>query len=265
MGGFDGCDECGEQVQDDGRSPAAVWGAWGVFEGAGRGPPGGAGAAVEGAGAGCAAGLLERVGRLREACADEGGGVGGGDGQEVAEGGDVTGAPGASGTLQQDGRFPYEMLGGRPVDRAGRGVVAVADPGQGQVVGERFPGEPDRAGTAVGAVAGQRDRVPDQGSIVVVAFADAQALIAEPVQEIRVAGREGGGVADGALEGFAGGLRQVPAVGFRALPGGRGPARGPVARRHRDQAPRGLEGAGGGVHADDESSVRQEVGTFIRT
>ncbi|MFE4526870.1 hypothetical protein ACFRMO_02825 [Streptomyces anulatus] len=109
--GLDGFDE-GEQEVQDGGCPAAAGRSGCAFQGAGGGLEPGAGGAVEGAGAGGPKGLLEPGGRGLYVGADGGRGDGGGDGQEVAEGGDVARTLGASGTGQQDRSF---------ADAAGRG------------------------------------------------------------------------------------------------------------------------------------------------
>lgn len=251
VGGFHRLDQGDQQVQDHrGPSPAAR-GAGCLLQGACGGSPAGAGSAFEGAGAGGAGGLLERRRCLLEAVADECRGVRGGDGQEVTESGDVTRALGASGRAEEHGGFTDPGLGGRPVDRARRKVVALADPGQGEVVGELAAGEPDRPGAAVGAVSGERDRVAEEDAGLVASFPHAQARVAAAVEELGVAGGEGGGLADRALQDLAGGLRHAPAVGFRELAHRRETAGGAVGRRHGGQAPAGFELPGGGVHAED--------------
>ncbi|MFD3547816.1 hypothetical protein ACFWUW_19810 [Streptomyces sp. NPDC058655] len=186
-----------------------------------------------------AGGLLERVGRCLDAVADVGRGVRGGDGQEVAEGGDVAGAFALPGAAQQGGRFADPVLCERPVRRGDKGLEAFADAGQGQVVGERRAGEPDRARAVVGAVPRQRDRVPEQRAGLVAAFAHAHARVAKPVEEVGVAVRERGRGTDGALQGLPGSLHQAAAGGLLGLASDRAAARGPVERRHRGQAPAG--------------------------
>ncbi|GGY78643.1 hypothetical protein [Streptomyces anulatus] len=102
----------GEQEVEDGGCAAAAGCSGCVFQGAGGGLEAGAGGAVEGAGAGGAGGLLEGGGRGADLVADGGRGDGGGDGEEVAEGGDVARTLGASGTRQESRYF---------ADAAGRG------------------------------------------------------------------------------------------------------------------------------------------------
>lgn len=177
--------------------------------------------------------------------------MGGGHRQEVAEGRDVARAFVLPGAAQEYGRLPDPVLRERPVGLGDEGFVAFADAGQGQVVGERGSGEPDGAGAAVGTVAGQRDRVPDEGAVVVAVFTHAQARVAEPVEEVGVAVGEGGRGADGALQGLPGGLREAAAGGFLGLAGDRPAARGAVERGHLGEAPAGFETAGGGVHGGD--------------
>ncbi|MFG2615857.1 hypothetical protein [Streptomyces anulatus] len=101
--GLDGFDE-GEQEVQDGGCAAAAGRSGGVFQGAGGGLEPGAGGAVEDAGAGGPGGLLEGGGRGADLVAYGGGGRRGGDGEEVAEGGDVTRTLRASGTGQNGRR-----------------------------------------------------------------------------------------------------------------------------------------------------------------
>ncbi|MFF7008781.1 hypothetical protein ACFY9Y_26720 [Streptomyces fimicarius] len=61
-------------------------------------------------------------------------------------------------------------------------------------------------------------------------FADAEACVAEPVQEIGGVGGEGGGLADGALERGPGRLHETVAGGFLLLAGGRGVVCGRIER-----------------------------------
>ncbi|MEV7445641.1 hypothetical protein AB0O22_31660 [Streptomyces sp. NPDC091204] len=143
------------------------------------------------------------------------------------------------------------MLGERPVGRGDEGLVAFADAGQGQVVRERGSGEPDGPAATVGAVPGQRDRVPDERAVVVASFAHADSGVAEPVEEIGVAVGERGRGADGALQGLPCGLGQAAAGGLLGLPGDGTAAGGPVQGGHRGEGPAGFEGAGGGVHRGD--------------
>ncbi|MFD5617039.1 hypothetical protein [Streptomyces yangpuensis] len=86
-------------------------------------------------------------------------------------------------------------------------------------------------GPAVGAVAGERDRVADQGPVVVASFAHAEAGVAEagvakPVAEVGVVVRLGGRGADGALQYLPGGLGKAAAGGLLGFAGERAAARG---------------------------------------
>ncbi|MFF8248092.1 hypothetical protein [Streptomyces griseus] len=163
--------------------------------------------------------------------ADGGWGDGGGDGEEVAEGGDVAGALGAAGAGQEGCCFADPGVCAGEVGGADRGVEAFADAGQGEVVGEGPAGEPDGACAVVGAVAGERDRVPvDRAGGRVVVLAHAQAGVAEPSEEIGGVGGEGGGLTDRPLKGYGGGFGEAAAGGLLLLAGGRGAGCGLVER-----------------------------------
>ncbi|MFE2503503.1 hypothetical protein [Streptomyces rubiginosohelvolus] len=174
-------------------------------------------------------GLLERGRRRTNLLAYGGRGRRGGHHQEVAEGGNVTGAlstarPGEEGRGFADPGVRAGEISGRD-----RGVEAFADPGQGQVVGEGPPGEPDGPGAVVGAVAGQRDRVPVQSAVLVMVLPHPHTRVAQPGEEVG-GGGAGGGFADGALETLPGGLGQAAAGGLLPLPRDRSAARGAVER-----------------------------------
>ncbi|MFE7451602.1 hypothetical protein [Streptomyces griseus] len=229
-GGFDGLDE-GDQEVEDGGCAAGAGCSGCVFQGAGGGFEVGAGGALEGAGAGGAGGLLEPGRRGLYLVADGGRGDGGGDGEEVAEGGDVAGALGAAGAGEEDCCFADPGVRAGEVGGADRGVEALADAGQGEVVGEGPAGEPDGACAVVGAVAGERDRVPvDRAGGRVVVLAHAQARVAEPGEEIGGVGGEGGSFPDRPLKSCAGGLGEAAADGLLLLAGDRGAACGLVER-----------------------------------
>ncbi|MFD3797816.1 hypothetical protein [Streptomyces californicus] len=222
-----------------------------MVEGAGGGFEVGAGGAVEGAGAGGAGGLLERGRRRTNLVAYDSRGRRGDHHQEVAEGGDITGTFGTAGSGEEGRGFADAGVREGEIGGRDRGVEAFADQGQREVVGEGPTGEPDRARALVGAVAGQRDRVPVQGPVLVVVLAHAEPCVAEPGEEVGGAGGAGGGLADGALETLASCLWEAAAGGLLPLPRDRGAARCLVEGGHRGEAPGGLESAGGGVHAGD--------------
>ncbi|MCY0955283.1 hypothetical protein [Streptomyces sp. H27-S2] len=161
-----------------------------------------------------AGGLLESVGRGLDAVADQGRGVRGGHRQEITECCDVARAFVLARAAQEHGRFADPVFGQRPVRRGDDGLVAFADAGQGQVVGERRSGEPDGPGAAVRAVPRQRDRVPEQRAVIVSAFTHAQLSVAKPVEEVGVAVGERGRGTDGVLQGLPRTLGEAAAGGL---------------------------------------------------
>ncbi|MFC8341215.1 hypothetical protein ACFUJX_29950 [Streptomyces rubiginosohelvolus] len=69
----------------------------------------------------------------------------------------------------------------------------------------------NQPGAAAGAIARRRDRVPVQGTVVVVVFAHPERGVAQPGEEVGRAGNGGGGLADGALEALPGSFRETAA------------------------------------------------------
>ncbi|WP_097983015.1 hypothetical protein [Streptomyces sp. f150] len=69
----------------------------------------------------------------------------------------------------------------------------------------------NRPGAAVGAIAGQRDRVPVQDTVLVMVLAHPERGVAQPGEEVGRAGNGGGGLADGALEALPGSFRETAA------------------------------------------------------
>lgn len=229
-GGLHRLHERDQQGEND-RGAAPACGARSLLQRPRRGAPSGTGAAFEGAGAGGAGGLLEGVGRGLDAVADQGRRVRDGHRQEATEGCDVAGSFVLPGSTQEFGRFADAVFGERPVGRGDERGEAFADAGQGQVVGERPAGEPERADAAVGTVPRLRDRVPDERAVIRPAFTHAQPRVTEPVEEVGVAVREGGSLADGALQGLPRRLGEAAAGGLLGLSGDRtdGARSGPAA------------------------------------